>query len=382
MDDFGAIRVFRSPGWYVQGPGAISKLADYVRATSRRPLLIASDSGLARLSDTLGKVLPEALTRKVVNTCTFAQIEEIADALRVEVCDGVIGLGGGSILDTARAAAHRCGLPVFLVPTVASTDAPTASAAVIYSDTGRVAAIETFPVGPVAVVVDTDLIRSAPRRMLVSGFGDALATAYEAEATLRGGGHAVAGGLPTRAAMAIARECRQALFEHGGTVARGDWPPSSGGEAFESVVEANILLSGLGFESGGLAAAHAFHNGLREVVAESVLHGEAVGYGLLVQLALEGHDDLDRVHAFLADTGLPRSLTAFGLSLNQTDAINRVIARALDPNDSMRNMQFEVTTADLRNAVVRVEELAKTIKTVSSRGPLLRDPRPAGTDQP
>ena len=59
--------------------------------------------------------------------------------------------------------------------------------------------------------------------------------------------------------------------------------------ALERVVEANNLLSGLGFESGGLAVAHAVHNGITEIPgSHDDIHGEKVAFGLLTQLVLEG----------------------------------------------------------------------------------------------
>ena len=65
----------------------------------------------------------------------------------------------------------------------------------------------------------------------------------------------------TTAAFALAQLCYQTLMEEG-------WKAKVSCEnhvvtvALEKIVETNILLSGLGFESGGLAAAHAIHDGL------------------------------------------------------------------------------------------------------------------------
>jgi glycerol dehydrogenase len=83
------------------------------------------------------------------------------------------------------------------------------------------------------------------------------------------------------------------------------------------VIEANILLSGLGFESGGLAAAHAIHDGLHALEGtEGVLHGEMVAFGTMAQLVLENYPrkEIDRVIAFFIGVGLPVSLAQVGLS--------------------------------------------------------------------
>ena len=81
--------------------------------------------------------------------------------------------------------------------------------------------------------------------------------------------------------------------------------------ALERLVEANTLLSGLGFESSGLAAAHAIHNGLTTAAGtHAYLHGEKVSFGLMTQLVLEGQPRsvLHQVLKFATDVGLPVTL--------------------------------------------------------------------------
>ena len=74
----------------------------------------------------------------------------------------------------------------------------------------------------------------------------------------------IAGGRPTMAAMTLARLCFETLLEHG-LDAKRDVEHHVVTPAVEKVVEANVLLSGLGFESGGLATAHMIGNLLSNV---------------------------------------------------------------------------------------------------------------------
>src|SRR5690625_7856409 len=80
----------------------------------------------------------------------------------------------------------------------------------------------------------------------------------------------------------------------------------------EAVVEANTLLSGLGFESGGLAGAHAIHNGFTVLEGQihELTHGEKVAYGTLIQLVLELHpkDEITKYIDFYRSLGLPTTL--------------------------------------------------------------------------
>ena len=66
-------------------------------------------------------------------------------------------------------------------------------------------------------------------------------------------------------------------------------PPAMLSLLLPQVVEANILMSGLGAESAGLAGAHALHNGISELPeSHKMLHGEKVAFGTLCQLMIEG----------------------------------------------------------------------------------------------
>ena len=87
--------------------------------------------------------------------------------------------------------------------------------------------------------------------------------------------------------LALARACWDTLREYG-TAALAEAQEKRPGPALERIVEANICLSGIGFESGGLAAAHAVNNGLAALPAgRASSHGEKVAFGTLVQLVLE-----------------------------------------------------------------------------------------------
>lgn len=87
--------------------------------------------------------------------------------------------------------------------------------------------------------------------------------------------------------------------------------------ALEKVVEANTLLSGLGFESCGLAAAHGIHNGLTvSHRTHGMMHGEKVNIGTLAQLVLEGASTqtLDTFLTFSRSVGLPTTLAEIGFA--------------------------------------------------------------------
>jgi glycerol dehydrogenase len=104
------------------------------------------------------------------------------------------------------------------------------------------------------VFVDTQIIANAPAETLVSGMGDALATYFEAAISYQTAAPVLAGGLSTRTAQMMARFALDTLMEYG-IQAKLEAENNVAGQALEAVVEANILLSGLGYETGSFAAA-------------------------------------------------------------------------------------------------------------------------------
>lgn len=116
--------------------------------------------------------------------------------------------------------------------------------------------------------------------------------------------------------------------------------------AVEKVIEANTLLSGIGFESGGLAGAHAIHNGFTVLEeCHKMYHGEKVAFGTITQLVLENasEDQLYEVISFCIELGLPVTLKELGIAHPTKEKIMAVAEAASAPEDTIHNMPFPVT---------------------------------------
>lgn len=114
----------------------------------------------------------------------------------------------------------------------------------------------------------------------------------------------------TVTALAIAETCYRTMLAEG-FKAKAAVERKVVTEAVECIVEANTYLSGIGFESGGLAAAHSVHNGLSAVAdTHSMYHGKKVSFGVLVQLVLENAslEEIETVCSFCVELGLPVTL--------------------------------------------------------------------------
>jgi glycerol dehydrogenase len=192
--------------------------------------------------------------------CTKEEANRVAEiAKNGHEC--VIGIGGGKVIDTAKAVAIFAKLPHIIVPTVASNDSPTSACAVWYDSEGVCVGFDLWPANPDYILVDTEIIAQAHLRYLQAGIGDAMATWFEAEASYASRAVTCSGGVPTMTAMAMAKLCYEILKEFG-LQAIEDVKVHAVTPALEKVVEASVLFSGIGWESGGLATAHVLGNGL------------------------------------------------------------------------------------------------------------------------
>ena len=199
-------------------------------------------------SASLGVVYAEFVGE--ISTQEIDRLTELAQNSRV---DFVIGLGGGKTLDCAKVIAHTLDQPLASLPTIAATDAPCSAVSVVYTPDGHFDHYKFMKKNPDVVLVDTSIISKAPARFLASGMGDAIATHIEAKACRQS--VIPWGGLPTEVSNAIGEKCEEVLLKYGKLAYEANKSHAIT-PAFEAVVEANTLLSGLGFESGGVAAAH------------------------------------------------------------------------------------------------------------------------------
>lgn len=359
--------IFSSPGRYTQGAHATNILGrEMSRMGLNGPVLIvAGGSAIAQLSDTWKLTLGTAGYPYEIHSfggeCSLAEIFRIRQTAEYLNAKVIIGAGGGKALDAARASAAELQLPFVSCPSLASTDAPCSAVSVIYTETGVVEEIRILPCNPVLVLVDTWLIIQAPSRLLVSGMGDALATWFEARACAASDSLNVHGGRSSRSALGVAELCYRTLLKDGvdalGAAATRKITP-----AFEHIVEANTLLSGLGFESSGLAAAHSIHNGLTVAPqTHSFYHGEKVAFGTLVQLVLEESalSEIEEVLGFCRKVGLPVTLGQIGLSDPPRELLERIALRSIRAGESIHNEPFEVSSDRLMEAILMADRLGR-----------------------
>ncbi len=353
------LSVFCSPSRYTQGKNATQFLGQEMAALGLAgpALIVGSKSAIALLSGTWAQALPEAGFAFQVHhfggECSVAEIDRVKEEAGRQQARVIVGVGGGKTLDTARVVAGDLKLPVVNCPTVASSDAPCSALSIIYTDDGVFLKLQLFRRNPDLVLVDTQVIARSPARLLVAGMGDALSTWFEAKTCVEGNVRNMRGGASTRSALALAELCYRTLLEDGAD-ALAALRTRSVTAGLERVVEANTLLSGLGFESSGLAAAHAVHNGLTAVPeTRAYLHGEKVAFGVLVQLVLEGqpHSTMEEVLRFSTSVGLPVTLAEIGLGRITPGMLECVAVRSTAKGETIHNEPFEVSPEMVADAI-------------------------------
>jgi glycerol dehydrogenase len=362
------LSIFCSPARYVQGRDATEALGQEMEklGLGGPVFIVAGKSARKLLDNAWQRTFASAGWQYVVHDfggeCSRDEIDRAKKAAVEASAEVIIGAGGGKVLDTSRAVASELNKPAVNCPTVASSDAPCSALSVVYSKSGEFDSYFFYTRNPDLVLVDTAVIAQAPARLLVAGMGDALATWFEAKTVTDARKKNQVGGATTISAEALAKLCYETLLADGAmaleAVRAKVVTPS-----LERLVEANTLLSGLGFESGGLAIAHSVHNGLTtNKHTHEYLHGEKVAFGLLTQLVAEGKSKnlIDQVMTFCQSVGLPLTLAQVGIRKLSSDELRQIATRACAPGETAHNEPFEVTPALVADAIIAADKLGQS----------------------
>lgn len=371
-------KAFICPTKYVQGENEILNLGYFVQTFGKSALLIAHPDDVARVKEKLDATSEKFgvtfIESGFTGECSRQEVARLQKVAEENSCACTIGLGGGKAIDTAKCVAE--GEALIIVPTIAATDAPTSHSAVLYTPEGAFDDYAYFKQSPSVVMIDTTVIAQAPVRFLISGMGDAISTYFEARATSKSYSN-VNAGLPcgvregmcgvargTNAALALAKLCYETLLSDG-RKAKEACECNKVTPALENIIETNILLSGLGFESAGLGGAHAIHDGLTILEGtHKYFHGEKVAFGTVAQLVLENAptEELETVLEFCTDLGLPVCLADIGVDTISEEELMAVAEKACILEESIHAMPFPVDVESVAAAIITADKIGAEYK--------------------
>lgn len=357
-------QIIQSPSKYIQGVGAIKNIAKYASVKS----FVIADSFVMGLTK---ESIEHSFKNENIDVafeifkgeCSRNEVEKLKKHAEKEQCKMVIGVGGGKTLDTAKAVAYFLNLPVMIVPTIASTDSPCTALTVLYHDNGEFDEYLFLPHNPDVILMDTDIIAKAPSRLLVAGMGDALATYFEVKSCIKSNSLNLVGGYSTKGGEALAKLCFETLMEDGEKALMAA-EKKVATKALNNIIEANTYLSGVGAESGGLAAAHAIHNGFTAIKeCHHLYHGEKVAFGTLAQMFLENYsmEEIEEVAHFCKRVGLPVSLEEMGIKEINEEDIMKVAELSCAPGETMHNTPFKVTPEDVYAAILTADNYGSSL---------------------
>jgi glycerol dehydrogenase-like iron-containing ADH family enzyme len=365
-----------APAKVIRGSGVLQAAAAEIASLGSRPLIVAGDSTLAISRKNLQPVLETQQLHPVQASyspdCCEASLKSLQKKAKEHKADVIIGVGGGKALDTAKLLAQQLQLPVVTIPTSGATCAAWSALSNVYSEDGAF----LYDVGlsrcPDLLILDYDLIKTAPQRTLVAGIGDAIAKWYEASVS---SGHLQ--DTLIIAAVQQARVLRDILLQKSAAALK-----EPGSEVWQEVVDATVLLAGVVGGLGGAqcrtVAAHAVHNGLTHISGHGSIHGEKVAFGILVQLRLEEMLQGNQLAAsarqqllkFYTEIGLPQKLSDLGLGNITLGELQTAAEIALVPNSDIHRLPFKVVPEQLMAAMVSTTAPidSKDMNRVSPKG--------------
>ena len=354
-----------SPSKVFRGKGAWSESIESITKLCKRPLIIGRSNSTKKLRasfehDLLSKGI-QAISFELNHDCCELDIQNAYKFSRENNCDGIIAAGGGKVLDAGKLIADLLCINCITVPLSASTCAGWTALSNIYTPEGKFIKDITLKKCPDLLIFDHSIVQNAPKRTLASGIADAIAKWYESSLTSSSSQDGF-----VQQAVQMARVLRDQLFLNG---FKAFQDPLS--NSWETVAEGCALTAGIIGGLGGArcrtAAAHPIHNGLTQLeYINKPLHGELVGFGLLVQLHLEEKNSKSQLPKqaksqlidFLLQLNLPISIDSIYLKKTTSDELHKACKFACKDHSDIHKLPFPVKEKDLLDALKSYQSIS------------------------
>ncbi len=352
-----------SPERVIRGSNAWEEGKDLIYSICKRPLLLGRSNSTRYIRENLFKDLLEIglepTFAELEKDCCQNSLVKITEIFKEQNCDGIIASGGGKVLDAGKLLGERIDAPCITIPLSAATCAGWTALSNIYSCEGQFIKDAELKTCPKLLIFDHKLISSAPKRTLASGIADALAKWYEASISSQGSTDGL-----VQQAVQMARVLRDQLLLDG-SKALMNTNSNSWIRVAEGCGLTAGLIGGIGGRKCRTAAAHALHNGLTQLkFDQKALHGELVGFGILVQLQLEEKNSKNKLASqsrlqlvkLLKEINLPITFKSLGLqNLNKED-LYRACQFACREGSEIYNLPFKIDSDILMSSIIETNK--------------------------
>ncbi len=358
-----------SPREVIRGKEAWVRGKHIIPLLCKRPLLLGKSElnyqTRKKIESDLETLAIKPISLNLNHGCCEVDLEESQSIFLGHKCDAVIATGGGKVLDAGKLLAYRLNVPCITIPLSAATCAGWTALSNIYSPDGAFIKDMALRSCPDLLIFDHNFIKKAPSRTLASGIADALAKWYESSLSSGSSDDGF-----VRHAIQMARVLRDQLLIDGYQAYLDsdsvEWTRTIEGCALNAG-----LIGGIGGAKCRTAAAHSIHNGLTQLNSRSrPLHGELVGFCILVQLTLEERQLKNQLakqariqlRAVLKKLGLPLTLEELGLNQMSNSDFNHSCIFTCNEISNTASLPFKINKKSLYSAIMDTSKEGEVIK--------------------
>ncbi len=353
----------RLPSWTV-GEHALRDVEEITSRYGKSAAVIGGERALSailyKIRAVVGKKVRITDTLLYGGEASEENILRLSSEPSVKNADMIFAVGGGKALDTCKALGYRLDKPVFTFPTIASTCAACTAVAILYRSDGSFSGPCFLPGPPIHTFIDTDVIASAPVRYLWAGLGDTYAKYFESAMSARGDETAWYHSLGVN----VSTSCRDCLLTYGAAAWRDHLDKRATEELTRVILTvivttaiASILLTADRVIDYNTGLAHAIFYALTAFpeigIEKDHLHGEVVGFGVLILLLVDGQEEnFRKIYALNRSVGLPTAPEDIGVTRQD---LERVLPKVIAMHDIDHN-PYPITLEMLSDAFGRLQE--------------------------
>lgn len=242
-----------------------------------------------------------------VRSISGESIEQVKEEAKETKTKFMLGVGGGTIIDTGKIASFELGIPFISVPTIASHDGIVSPRASIKDKDGS-NPVSMQVHAPLAVVADTEIISSAPYRFTAAGCGDIIAN-YTAVRDWRLAQRLQNAEFSNYAA-ALSEMTANMIMENVREIRNKD--ERSVWTVVKALVSSGVAISIAGSSAPASGSEHKFSHALDMIAEEPALHGEQCGVGTIMMTHLYG-ENWQRVREVLEGIAAPTTAKELGI---------------------------------------------------------------------